>query len=124
VDFAWDERDDVLATVLDQYRDHAAMVCNHVLFKPRMAVRETAKVYGLTDGEIGRVTKRLPWFWRATGTGTTDGLMSGLQQRPEPRPWISCRTPGPRSSPWPGRSSASPATCRSIPAAWSSPRAH
>ena len=40
------------------------MVCNHVTFKPRMAVREVAKVYGLTDAEIGRVSKRMPWFWR------------------------------------------------------------
>jgi len=37
VDFAWDERDDVLDTVLTQYQGHAAMVSNHVLFQPRMA---------------------------------------------------------------------------------------
>ena len=64
VDFAWDERDDVLSFVLNAHQGHAAMVCNHVAFKPRMAVRETAKVYGLTDREIGRISKRLPWFWR------------------------------------------------------------
>jgi hypothetical protein len=40
------------------------MVCSHIRFQPRMAVRETAKVYGLTDAEIGRVTRRLPWYWR------------------------------------------------------------
>ena len=64
VDFAWDERDDVLFSVLDQYRGHAAMVCNHVLFQPRMAIREVAKVFGLTELEINRVARRLPWFWR------------------------------------------------------------
>ncbi|MCU0613953.1 MAG: PHP domain-containing protein [Desulfobacterales bacterium] len=63
VDFAWDERDQVLENVLEHYQDHAAMVCNHVTFKPRMAIREVAKVFGLTDAEIGRVSKRLPWFW-------------------------------------------------------------
>jgi DNA polymerase III alpha subunit len=59
VDFAWDERDAVLETVLARHRGHAAMVANHVLFQPRMAVREVAKVYGLTEAEIGRVTQRL-----------------------------------------------------------------
>ncbi len=63
VDFAWDERDQILTNVLEQFQGHAAMVCNLVTFKPRMAIRELAKVFGLTDAEIGRVSKRLPWFW-------------------------------------------------------------
>jgi error-prone DNA polymerase len=66
VDFAWDERDDILSSVLSQHAGHAAMVSTHVAFQPRMAVREIAKVYGLTDGEIGRISKKLPWFWKAT----------------------------------------------------------
>ncbi|MGD8284567.1 MAG: DNA polymerase III subunit alpha [Desulfobacterales bacterium] len=91
VDFAWDERDGVLDSVLDQYRGHAAMVCNHVLFQPRMAIREAAKVFGLTEVEIGRVSKRLPRFWRAKQSQSK--LLDGLKQRPEsktlefPRPW-------------------------------------
>lgn len=64
VDFAWDERDSVIDTVLKTFSGHAAMVCTHVLLKPRMAIREVAKVFGLSGGEISRVTKRLPWFWR------------------------------------------------------------
>jgi DNA polymerase-3 subunit alpha/error-prone DNA polymerase len=91
VDFAWDERDDVLETVLHRHRGHAAMVSNHVLFQPRMAIREVAKVYGLTDAEIGRVSKRLPRFWRAKESEPE--LLTGLKQRPEskalefPHPW-------------------------------------
>jgi len=91
VDFAWDERDGVLNSVLDQHRGHAAMVANHVLFQPRMAIREVAKVYGLTDGEIGRVSKRLPHFWRAKESEPE--LLDGLKKRPEskalefPPPW-------------------------------------
>jgi len=91
VDFAWDERDDVLNSVLEQNRGHAAMVANHVLFQPRMAIREVAKVYGLTDGEIGRITKRLPRFWQAKESESE--LLAGLQKRPEskalefPQPW-------------------------------------
>jgi error-prone DNA polymerase len=91
VDFAWDERDDVLDTVLTQYQGHAAMVSNHVLFQPRMAVREVAKVYGLTDSEIGQVSKRLPHFWRASESKPK--FLTELKQRPEskalefPPPW-------------------------------------
>jgi len=91
VDFAWDERDKVLEAVLHRHRGHAAMVSNHVLFQPRMAIREVAKVYGLTDAEIGRVSKRLPRFWRAKEAEPE--LLTGLKQRPEskalefPHPW-------------------------------------
>ncbi|MCP4717107.1 MAG: DNA polymerase III subunit alpha, partial [Deltaproteobacteria bacterium] len=91
VDFAWDERDDVQASVLAQYQGHSAMVCNHVTFKPRMAIREIAKVFGLTDQEIGRVSKRLPWFWR-TNFADND-FLTHLKNLPElgrfdfPEPW-------------------------------------
>jgi DNA-directed DNA polymerase III PolC len=81
VDFAWDERDAVIESVLERFGPRAAMVSSHILFQPRMAVRETAKVFGLTDSEIGRVTRRLPWFWRLT-TAQAD-LLADLKQRPE-----------------------------------------
>ncbi len=91
VDFAWDERDDVQQAVLNRFKGHAAMVCNHVLFQPRLAVRETAKVYGLTEGEIARVTRRLPWYWRLETPAAE--LITAVQARPEaraldfPPPW-------------------------------------
>jgi DNA polymerase-3 subunit alpha/error-prone DNA polymerase len=91
VDFAWDERDAVLDSVLAQYPGHAAMVSSHVLFQPRMAVREVAKVFGLTDAEIGRVSKRLPQFWRVKESNPQ--FLDELQRRPEakalafPPPW-------------------------------------
>ncbi len=81
VDFAWDERDALIAGVLDRYGENAAMVSSHILFQPRMAVRETAKVFGLTDAEIGKVTKRLPWFWRLKSPQSD--LMADLRRRPE-----------------------------------------
>ncbi len=91
VDFAWDERDTVLKSVLARYHGHAAMVANHVFFQPRMAIRETAKVFGLTESEIGRVARRLPSFWH-TDTITPD-LLQELKERPRssgldfPPPW-------------------------------------
>ncbi|MDJ0888569.1 MAG: DNA polymerase III subunit alpha [Desulfobacterales bacterium] len=91
VDFAWDERDDVQLAVLSRFKGHAAMVCNHVLFQPRLAVRETAKAYGLSESEIARVTRRLPWYWRVETPATE--LLTAVQARPEaraldfPPPW-------------------------------------
>ncbi len=91
VDFAWDERDDVQAKVLTRFSGHAAMVSNHVAFQPRMAIREVAKVHGLTDREIGQVTKRLPWFWHAEAGG--EDLLAHLRTLPMlkgvdfPEPW-------------------------------------
>ena len=61
VDFAWDERDAVIAVVLEKYGGRAAMVSSHIGFQGRMAVREVARVSGLTEREIGRVTEKLPW---------------------------------------------------------------
>ncbi len=93
VDFAWDERDEVQLAVLEKYKGHAAMVCNHVLLQPRSAIREVAKVYGLTDREIGQVSKRLPWFWRAMDGADDDALLTRLKALPQlkqldfPEPW-------------------------------------
>jgi DNA polymerase-3 subunit alpha/error-prone DNA polymerase len=91
VDFAWDERDDVINQVLAAHGVRAAMVSSHVLFQPRMAIREVAKVFGLPDGEIGRVVGKLPWFWR--NDGDDDTLLARLEKLPElksqefPEPW-------------------------------------
>lgn len=83
IDFAWDERDRMLASVLDRFGCHAAMVANHVTFQPRMAIREVAKVFGIPGGEIGRITKKLPWIWRA-GTAE-DGYLERLRSLPQLR---------------------------------------
>ncbi|MFQ5432061.1 MAG: DNA polymerase III subunit alpha [Nitrospinota bacterium] len=82
VDFAWDERDEVIDAVLEKFRGRAAMVSNHVTFKPRMAIRETAKVFGIPEGEINRVTKRLPW---SLSSYRPDGLLASVKGRPEMR---------------------------------------
>jgi len=83
IDFAWDERDRILATVLQRFGSQAAMVANHVALQPRMAIRETAKVFGIPGGEISQVTKKLPWIWRAGTEG--DGYLAVLQGLPQMR---------------------------------------
>lgn len=63
VDFAWDERDSVLDYVFDRYGSgNAAMVATHLTCGARMAIREIARIYGLTEAEISRVTAKIPYF--------------------------------------------------------------
>lgn len=89
VDFAWDERDDVLAEVLGDYPENSAMVCNHIFFQPRMAIRETAKAYGLPGGEISRLTKRLPWVVKGDGRSLLERLQDvpALKDQDFSDPW-------------------------------------
>ena len=65
IDFPWDERDDIIDYVFQKYGLHrTAMVSNQVFLQPRSAVREVAKVYGLSNEEIKVVTKRIGWHSR------------------------------------------------------------
>jgi len=102
VDFAWDERDGILNWVLSEFKGHAAMVSSHILFQPRMAVREVAKVYGLPEQEIKSVSRRMSGFWQlneaAPAHGPARGLLERIQKKPEfkgmdfPHPWPEIMT--------------------------------
>ncbi len=89
IDFAWDERDQVLSEVLAQFGTRAAMVCNHVCFKPRMAIRETAKAFGLPGYEISRLTKRLPWFFKRSDLSLDEQIsrLPALKDQDFSGPW-------------------------------------
>ncbi|GAB1456857.1 hypothetical protein MASR2M48_21650 [Spirochaetota bacterium] len=59
VDFAWDERDALLESVIAEYGPaRASRVSNHVCFQTRSALRETARAYGMPDGEISAYERR------------------------------------------------------------------
>jgi error-prone DNA polymerase len=65
IDFAWDEREQILDYVFTRHGNlRAAMVANHNTYGARSAIREVAKVYGLTEDEIGRVTEKIGFSWR------------------------------------------------------------
>ena len=97
VDFAWDERDEILDWVLETYKGHAAMVSSHIVFQPRMAVRETAKVFGLPPSDISKITSRLSRLWNpeafdaiTEGKSTAahcDKASSALNSIPDQSPW-------------------------------------
>ena len=63
IDFPWDERDDILDYVFKKYGNkRTAMVSNQVFLKPRSAIREVGKVFGLSNEQINSVTKRIHWM--------------------------------------------------------------
>ena len=60
VDFAWDERGDIIKAVIENFgADRCARVANHNFFRPRSALRETAKVYGFTDAAISQLERKI-----------------------------------------------------------------
>jgi DNA polymerase-3 subunit alpha/error-prone DNA polymerase len=60
VDFAWDERDELIRRVIERFgADRCARVANHNTFRPRSALRETAKAYGLPGLDISRMERSL-----------------------------------------------------------------
>ncbi len=60
IDFPWDERDDILELIFKKYKlKRTAMVSSQVFLRPRSAVHEVAKVYGLSNEEIKSITKRI-----------------------------------------------------------------
>jgi DNA polymerase-3 subunit alpha/error-prone DNA polymerase len=89
IDFAWDERDQVLNDVLRDYAGYSAMVCNHVFYQPRMAIRETARVFGLPGGEISQLTGRMGWMSRTSGTALESRLaeLPALRDQDLSEPW-------------------------------------
>ena len=64
VDFAWDERDAVIEEVFRQYGEaHCARVCNHVFYRFPSALRDTARVFGIPEGEITSFERELRRGW-------------------------------------------------------------
>jgi len=60
VDFPWDERDNIFDYAFKKYgEDRSAMVSNQVFLKPKSAIRQVSKVFGLSNEEINSVTKQI-----------------------------------------------------------------
>ena len=64
LDFCSRRRDEVLAYVRQTYGpEQVALVATVSTLRPKSALRETAKAYGLHEKEIGQLAKRLPRGW-------------------------------------------------------------
>lgn len=62
LDFSWKERDEIVKYVFEKYGyERVAMISTTVTFKARSAFRETAKAFGISDSEISRYSKKIPW---------------------------------------------------------------
>lgn len=62
IDFAHDRKDDVVRLLLDRYGpEHAAIVGGFNTFQARSAFGDVAKVLGVAENEIRRLTEHLPW---------------------------------------------------------------
>lgn len=62
LDFSWRERDEIVKYVYDKYGyDKVAMISTMVTFRARSAFRETAKVFGVSESEISKFSKFIPW---------------------------------------------------------------
>nr|MBA3820176.1 hypothetical protein [Deltaproteobacteria bacterium] len=63
LDIEHERREEVIQHVYDVYgRDHAAMVCNVVRYRPRSAVRDVGKVLGIPETALDRAAKHLSMY--------------------------------------------------------------
>jgi DNA polymerase III alpha subunit len=62
LDFSWKERDSIIKYVFEKYGyDKVAMISTTVTFRARSAFREVAKVFGISESEISKYSKFIPW---------------------------------------------------------------
>jgi len=63
IDFEHERREEVLQYVYHKYgRDRAALAATVVMYRPRSALRDLGKVFGLTPEEGGRLAKVMQWW--------------------------------------------------------------
>lgn len=62
IDFSWKERDEIVRYVFEKYGyENVAMISTHVTFRARSAFREVAKAFGISNQEITKYSKYIPW---------------------------------------------------------------
>ncbi|MFA6025901.1 MAG: PHP domain-containing protein [Ignavibacteriaceae bacterium] len=90
LDFSWKERDSIIKYVFERYGyDKVAMISTTVTFRARSAFREVAKAFGISNSEISKYSKFIPW-------STAHSLPNIAEKFPETRsldfthePWKS-----------------------------------
>jgi DNA polymerase-3 subunit alpha/error-prone DNA polymerase len=62
LDFSWKERDEIIKYIFDKYGySNVAMISTTVTFRARSAFREVAKIFGVSQNEISKYSKFIPW---------------------------------------------------------------
>jgi error-prone DNA polymerase len=68
IDFEHERREEVLQYVYNKYgRNRAAIAATVIMYRPRSALRDLGKVFGLTPEESGRLAKVMQW-WDGSAT--------------------------------------------------------
>ncbi|ROL62508.1 DNA polymerase III subunit alpha [Bacteroidetes/Chlorobi group bacterium ChocPot_Mid] len=62
LDFSWKERDAIIKYIFEKYGyDKVGMISTTVTFRARSAFREVAKAFGISESEISKYSKFIPW---------------------------------------------------------------
>jgi error-prone DNA polymerase len=68
IDFEHERREEVLQYVYNKYgRERAALAATVIMYRPRSALRDLGKIFGLTPEESGRLAKVMQW-WDGSAT--------------------------------------------------------
>ena len=63
IDFEHERREEVIQYVYDKYsRERAAIAATVIMYRPRSALRDLGKVFGLDPEECARLTKVIQWW--------------------------------------------------------------
>ncbi|MFM8567496.1 MAG: DNA polymerase III subunit alpha [Gemmatimonadota bacterium] len=85
IDFAHRERERVLQYVYARYgREHAAMVCEHITWRGRSAVRDAARVLGCSPTQAAALAERQPRHGGYDALGPANYAKRALDAAPTP----------------------------------------
>jgi error-prone DNA polymerase len=63
IDFEHERREEVIQYVYEKYgRERAAIAATVIMYRPKSALRDIGKVFGLDPGECARLTKVMQWW--------------------------------------------------------------
>jgi DNA polymerase III alpha subunit len=90
LDFSWKERDEIIKYVFEKYGyDKVAMISTTVTFRARSAFREVAKVFGVSESEISKYSKFIPWTSAKNLVGITEKFPETRSLDFSNEPWKS-----------------------------------
>jgi len=78
VDFEHERREEVIQYIYRKYgRDRAALAATVITYRPRSALRDIGKVLGLSDLQVGRLSRSMQW-WDGSKVDDSRILEAGL----------------------------------------------
>jgi DNA polymerase III alpha subunit len=88
IDFSWKERDEIVKYVFEKYGyDRVAMISTTITFRARSAFRETAKAFGISEREISKYSKLIPWTNAANLLNITEKFPESRSLGFNKEPW-------------------------------------